>query len=206
MPTEPEPSIQPRAAGNGRTAARYYDRNTAAFLRFGGGRASGSIHRQLWGPDVASVAEAANCVNLLLGDAIAAAAQPGSLPRPVVLDLGCGVGGTLRALAGRFPGCECHGVTISERQAAIGASADAANGVDGQCKIVVADFESVRLGIAADFVIAIEAFVHSSSVRRFFATVATHLRPGGRPRRPGRRRFQLLVARVRGGLNRFCAS
>jgi SAM-dependent methyltransferase len=101
-------------------------------------------------------------------------------PRAVVLDLGCGVGGTVRALARRFPGLACHGVTISERQASLARQWNADAGLADRCEIVAADFQSARLDVEADFVIAIESHVHSRSMRRFFDTVVAHLRPGGR--------------------------
>lgn len=196
----------PPAPAPGHPAARYYEENTGAFLRFGGGAASGSIHRQLWGPGVTTAAAAAGYVNVLLGDAIEdvlaqrsvrpmqrgqaddgrADDSPAESPvgpnhaGAVVLDLGCGVGGTLRALARRFPEISCYGVTISERQAALAARATAGAGLAERCEVVVADFDEMRLEAEADFVVAIESFVHTRSAHRFFETVAAHLSPGGR--------------------------
>lgn len=155
---------------------RYYDRNTRRFLAFGGGSASGAIHRQLWGPGVATVREAAGYVNRLLEDALRGVELPG---HPVFLDLGCGVGGTLLHLARAFPAASLHGVTISRRQVEIARRAAERSGVESRCRFHPSDFESLALGIEADVIVAIESFTHSRSADDFLATVARHLRPGG---------------------------
>jgi cyclopropane fatty-acyl-phospholipid synthase-like methyltransferase len=154
----------------------YYDRNTRRFLAFGGGAASGAIHRQLWGPGVSTVHEAADCINQFLKLEIERLNPEAA---PTMLDLGCGVGGTVVRLARAFPGASLHGVTISEQQVALARAASVSAGVEPRCTFYLGDFESMDLGLQADLIFAVESFTHSRSAKAFFSTVARHLRPGG---------------------------
>jgi len=172
--------------------ADYYDRNTGRFLRFGGGRDALAIHRELWGPGVRTATDAKRYVNRLLedrigplrGDADSAAAR--SL---TVVDLGCGVGGTLFDLADRFTDGVMHGVTVSPAQVAMARDLAARRGVADRVHFHLGDFE--RLGsedhgpagvpMDAHAVVAIESFAHASDADAFFRTAARcALRPGGR--------------------------
>lgn len=166
----------PRGPDAPNEVADYYDRNTRRFLAFGGGSKAHAIHRQLWGPGVADARQAADYVNILLGDAIESA---GLGERFVLLDLGCGVGGTMFALAKRFPHGRYHGVTISSRQYELALSLRDEIGYADNCVFHCADFESLALDVEADLVIAVESFVHAQSAAGFFAAVHRHVKPGG---------------------------
>lgn len=154
----------------------YYDRNTRRFLRFGGGHAGHAIHRQLWGAGVENRKAAAGYINHLLE---AALENVGTADAPVLIDLGCGVGGTLLHLARAFPLACLHGVTISRRQIEIGERALNRARVGKQVQLHCADFESLDLGIEADAIVAVESFTHSRSADDFFRTASQHLKPGG---------------------------
>lgn len=164
------------AALSAADVAHYYDRNTQRFLSYGGGGRHFAIHRQLWGPGVATTAEAARYINGLIGAAISehGAAEPRS-----IVDFGCGVGGTLFDLARRWPQVRMTGVTISARQMTMARGLAQRLGVADRCRFELGDFESVALGLRADAVVAVEAFAHSIDAGRFFANAARHLRPGG---------------------------
>lgn len=156
--------------------ARYYDRNTARFLRFGGGRDALAIHRELWGPGVRSSAAAKRYVNRLLGDVITAL-EPNT---PTVLDLGCGVGGTLFDLAERFEHGRFHGVTISPRQLRLAERIAQRKGLAERCQFHLGDFEHPDpvplLGTeGVDIVIAVESFAHAGGPEAPFRTAARHL-------------------------------
>jgi len=157
--------------------ARYYDRNTSGFLSFGGGGASLAIHRQLWGPGVDTAEDAARHINTLIAEAIAA--LPGNGPS-CVLDLGCGVGGTLFDLAAHLPDSALHGITISEKQYELAKQLAAARPDAQRFEFRLGDFEQARLAVKADVLIAVESFAHSRSAAGFFRTAATHLKSGGR--------------------------
>lgn len=154
----------------------YYERNTRRFLLFGGGRTAHAIHRQLWGPGVENREAAAGYINRLLETALAEIGMAGA---PVLIDLGCGVGGTLLHLARAFPRGRLHGVTISRRQVEFGTAALQRAGVGQRVSLHCADFESLDLGVEADAVVAVESFTHSRAADDFFQTASRHLKPGG---------------------------
>lgn len=172
MAGRPLPPVSPVSEA----VARYYDRNTARFLLVGGGRGTHAIHRELWGPGVTSASEAAGYIDRLIGDEIAALGPDG--PSHVV-DLGCGVGGTLLALARRFPGARLSGVTVSHRQVEIAGRLAHRAGLAGRAKVALGDFHEIDLGVRADAVLAVESLAHSHDVPAFLAGAASHLRPGG---------------------------
>ena len=93
----------------------YYDRHSAAFVRYGQG--GGSIHRAVWGEGTRTRDEAFHYVD----DQIAALVRPfvSSSPETHVVDLGCGVGASLCYLARRLP-IRGTGITLSPAQAALG--------------------------------------------------------------------------------------
>jgi SAM-dependent methyltransferase len=161
--------------------ARYYDRNTLRFLFVGRAGKSYGIHRQLWGPGVLTPSDASGYVNVLLEREIRAL-EPELHTGPTsltILDLGCGVGGTLFHLARAFPASRLLGVTLSARQREIAHRLCARLGLEGRCTFELADFQTMRLGIRADVALAIESFVHSATPAAFFESVAGHVREGG---------------------------
>jgi cyclopropane fatty-acyl-phospholipid synthase-like methyltransferase len=97
-----------------------------------------------------------------------------------VLDLGCGVGGTVFALARRFPEGRFHGITISPRQHQIALRLKAGEDPGDRCRFVLGDFQTARLGLEVDAALSIEAFVHASDPDAFLERASEHVRPGGR--------------------------
>lgn len=160
----------------GRNVARYYDSNTRRFLALGGGARSHSIHRALWGPAIADADGAANYVNVLIGDAIESLKLPA---KSTVLDLGCGVGGTLFALARRFPQSSLNGVTISPRQYTLALKLADQLGLGPRCTFHCGDFESIALDVHADVIVAVESMVHARSMPAFLGNASRHLAVGG---------------------------
>ncbi len=154
----------------------YYDRNTALFLRIGSSGGSHAIHRGLWAPGVRNGREAAEYVNTLLADRIRACL---SRPPQTLLDLGCGVGGTMFSLARAFPDTQLHGVTISTKQVAIARDLARRQDLQARCHFTAGDFEQLRLNLRADAIIAIESFVHAARPERFLGTCRELLAPGG---------------------------
>jgi SAM-dependent methyltransferase len=153
---------------------RYYDANTHAFVRHGQGGAA--IHRAVWGPGVADREQAFHFVDNLIAGEIErfAAQQPAE-----VLDLGCGVGGTLLYLAQRG-GVHGTGVTLSPVQFQAGQQRIADAGLGGAVRIVEGDYCALPLDAGCvDVAYAIESFVHGPSPERFFVEAARVVRPGG---------------------------
>lgn len=156
--------------------SRYYDRNTRRFLLMGSGRGSRSIHRELWGPGVGSAREAAHSIDRMVADEIARLVPGAS---PLVLDFGCGVGGTLFHLAERFPGARLRGITVSRRQVEIAERLALELGYADRCSFTLGDFQTAELDVRADAIVAVESFAHSESTDAFLANAAKHLREGG---------------------------
>lgn len=162
----------------------YYDRQTGGFLALGEGGAAEAIHRAVWAPDAHTADEAFHFTERRLLDWLAARApaRPDHPPgwRPHIVDLGCGVGGSLRYLATHLP-ISCTGVTLSPVQAAIGTARCDAQGLADTVRCLCGDFNEVPLpDQSADAVMAIEAFVHGPTPARFFAEAARLLKPEGR--------------------------
>ncbi len=172
MPPEPPSPAHP--------VAHYYDRNTGRFLRFGGSGDILAIHRPLWAPGVRTAREAAAWSNRLVEDELRA----GMHREPSLLvDLGCGVGGTCFHLAAAFPQARVEGVTISPRQVALARELAERGRVAERCRFHLGDFEGplpdeLPRG-CADAVVAIESFVHARELERFLAGAAALLRPDG---------------------------
>lgn len=155
---------------------RYYDRHTAAFLRYGQGGGADAIHRAVWGPGVETRAAAFHYVEDRIAEQLDG---PRGVAEPTVVDLGCGVGGSLRHLAARLP-IRGVGVTLSPVQARLAAERIRAAGLDGRIRCVVGDYADPGLDLpAADLVYAIESFVHGPDPAAFFAQCARVVRPGG---------------------------
>jgi cyclopropane fatty-acyl-phospholipid synthase-like methyltransferase len=156
--------------------ARYYDRNTGRFLLMGLGRVHG-IHRELWGPDATTSLDAVDHINRLLA---AELADVCATPNALVLDFGCGVGGTLFRLAEHFPSARFHGVTISRRQVDVAERLARRLGRASCCSFTHGDFHAVDLDETADAIVAVESFAHSADPAAFLASASRHLAAGGR--------------------------
>jgi SAM-dependent methyltransferase len=153
---------------------RYYDNNTAVFSRLGS--SGGSIHRAVWGPGVSTRTEALHYV-----DECVLRALPQDVTRPVVVDLGCGVGASLLYLADRTD-LIGEGITISPVQAEQATRRIAEVGAADRVRCREGDFLSIPADLAgtADLVFSIEAFVHGRDANGYLREAANALRRGGR--------------------------
>jgi MPBQ/MSBQ methyltransferase len=95
------------------------------------------------------------------------------------IDIGCGLGGVLEALAVRIPGVALFGVNIDPRQLAL--CRDIVPPTNGSLALIAADACAAPFAADSfDRVLAIEAMFHFRSRRAFLAEAARLLRPGGR--------------------------
>lgn len=156
---------------------RYYDANTPAFVRHGQGGRLGAIHRAVWGPGVTDRDRAFRYVEDLILHELDALTNDHSL---AVLDLGCGVGGSLTYLA-QQRSIRGIGLTLSPVQAQLGHARVAALNLADRVEIVEGDYNALPAGIArVDLAYAIESFVHGPSPQQFLSEAARVLRPHGR--------------------------
>ena len=171
VPLDDAASSSSRAALGG-----YYDRLaqwTASARRFGygGGYDKLTVHRALVDPRAGGRPTVTRLHDILL------AALPAP-PSGHVLDAGCGLGGTMLDLAGR---CSARftGLTLSERQAAVGRSAAVKAGLADRIAIEVGNYDSPPQG-PFDLAIAIESLAHSAHPDSSIGAIAARLAPGGR--------------------------
>jgi cyclopropane fatty-acyl-phospholipid synthase-like methyltransferase len=156
----------------------YYDANTARFERFGQGRRTSAIHRAVWANEVRSRDDAFDYLNELVRRECESLAVELGAPLHL-LDLGCGVGGSLIFLLTRTP-FTGTGVTLSGVQAARARERARTAGLAERLAIVHADFQMLPEAVpAAHLAYAIEAFVHATDAAAFFDAAAAHVVSGG---------------------------
>lgn len=156
---------------------RYYDRNTGNFVTHGEGGAAGALHRAVWGPGVGDADAAFRYVEDRLVDRLRD--RPAGQPPAHVVDLGCGVGGSLCHLASRLP-IRGTGLTLSPVQVRHAEQRIRAAGLADRVRCLEADYCEPPAEIPpADLAYAIESMVHGPDPARFLAACARIVRPGG---------------------------
>jgi len=177
---------------NSRAISRYYDRHTAAFIRYGQGGRLGAIHRAVWGHGVTTREQAFRHVEDQIADMVRAlidipepssAAEKGDPPdvglRAHVVDLGCGVGASLCYLAERLP-IFGTGITLSRVQAKLGMRRAINRGLSDRVACIEGDYSDLPPDVEqADLIYAIESFIHSPAPDRFFAECRRLMKPKG---------------------------
>jgi len=163
----------------------YYERNTRLFLALGAGGRARAIRRAVWAAGVTTIEEALNYSNRLALEEIERLRSSQRGEAFHVVDLGCGVGGSLFYLTARLEGAadarfRATGITISPLQARLAREQAARLGLQDRCAFVEADFLQLPDLPAADAAFSIEAFIHAPVPERYFEQVARIVRPGGR--------------------------
>jgi SAM-dependent methyltransferase len=152
----------------------YYDRNTRGFLVTGQGSA---IHRAVWGPGVTTRAEAFRYVENEIASLLREL-PPADDPAHVV-DLGCGVAGSLCYLAGHLP-VRGTGITLSPVQQRIAVTRIREAGYADRLRCLAGDYCALPPDVGrADLAFAIESFVHGPDPAAFLAQCHALIRPGG---------------------------
>ncbi len=156
---------------------KYYDHNTGRFIKWGKDERTFNLHSAVWHPEVTSLAEAMHYSNELIAREIE------QCPYPVdrVLDLGCGVGGSIFYLARRLSRVRSFtGISLSPLQIDT-ARQRIPDAQKNRIHFKEGCFLQVSTGrFNADFSYSIEAFTHCSDPEIFFAVQADLLAPGGR--------------------------
>lgn len=153
---------------------RYYDGNTARFVALGQGGDVGAIHRAVWAPGVRTLGEALHYVEDRIVDRLRS--RPAAFH---VVDMGCGVGGSVAYLAEQLPALSATGVTLSPVQARLARERLERAGVSNRVTCLEADWADLPAAIpSADLVFAIEAFVHAPDPGHFLRACHRLLKPG----------------------------
>ena len=164
-----------------RSVESYYDRNTSFFLRFGSSQYTRAIHRSLWPPGITQLSEALNVSNEMVYRELKNLIKAQSLAEIHMIDLGCGVGDSLKYQMQRVSlPARAVGVTISSFQARLAAQYIRQLGLSNSCLILAADFHHLPVTHGINLAFSIEAFVHSNNPSLFFQNVARILNRGGR--------------------------
>ena len=161
-----------------RDVKTYYDKNTRRFVRHHDSGSVDAMHRGVWAPEVTTKAEAFQYVNGLLLKAVQDL-QDRFVPPLHVLDLGCGVGGSLFYLAQHLP-IEAVGVTLSPVQVDFAEAKAQRLNLAQSCRFIEADFLHLPALPLHAAVFAIESFVHCPDAARFFTSASDALAHGGR--------------------------
>jgi cyclopropane fatty-acyl-phospholipid synthase-like methyltransferase len=105
------------------------------------------------------------------------------LPQPKLLDLGCGLGATLRSFAGRLPRARLFGLTRVPWQVERAQALNAAAGCGDRVRVLEGDYEDTVLPRGGyDGVYALESSCHAHGADKAALLAEAHrlLRPGGR--------------------------
>lgn len=159
-----------------REIQRYYDRNTRLFRALGLGNRAYAAHRAIWDETATTFDAALQRVNALALAEIQSFVAERRVAPLCLLDLGCGLGGTLAFCARALPEARLAGVTLSATQARI------AQRILPRARAVVITGDFHHLPFAAHFhvALAIEAFAHSHDLQRAFDQASAALLPEGR--------------------------
>lgn len=159
--------------------ARYYDRLNRwnAFARvagYGGGSERLTVHRALADPAADGRPTTTRLHDILLARLPASVK---ALPRPRVLDAGCGLGGTMIMLARRLD-ARVVGITLSSSQAGTARAAIEIAGLRESAEVRVQSYDEPPPG-PFDLVVAIESLAHSQAPAGSVSALVGTLTPGG---------------------------
>lgn len=106
------------------------------------------------------------------------------LPEPVrVLDMGCGVGATLRSFARRLPHAELTGITLVPWQIERGSELNLATEDASRIHMVLGDYEHTAFpsgSFAAAYALESSCYAHAANKSALLTEAHRLLRPGGR--------------------------
>ena len=154
--------------------ARYYDLTEYHYRLHWNLDQSWSLHYGYWDAETKNFHEALLNTNKILAE------RAGIDKNDVVLDAGCGIGGSSIWLA-KHKGCQVTGISLNEKQLKIGRKLAESEKVDKLVTFQEADFVNTGFKDGSfDVVWAIESICHARVKADFLAEAFRLLRPGGR--------------------------
>ncbi|TAK43173.1 MAG: class I SAM-dependent methyltransferase [Saprospiraceae bacterium] len=152
----------------------YYDHTEVHYRQFWKLDESMGLHYGVWDGSTRTLAKAIRNTNAQL------AGMGDIMPYDVVLDAGCGVGGSAIFLA-KIIGCKVTGITLSQRQVATANRYARQHGVQDLVHFETMDYTATQFpGHTFDVVWAIESMQTATDKSLFFREMQRILKPGGR--------------------------
>ena len=149
----------------------YYDSEQASYSRYWSRTA---LHYGLWYDDTNSLAEAILNTDKFVAEALTINSTD------VVLDAGCGVGGTTQFIA-ETTGAQLEGITLSPVQLKIATDRTAGLLAPDHLRFSLQDYSCTAFAEGAfSKVFGIESICHASDKLRFLAEAYRLLKPGGK--------------------------
>ena len=156
-----------------RTIRKYYDTCEGDYSVFMDLNKNLSMHFGYWDSEVKTFSEAMQRINSIMADIA------GIKKEHVVLDAGCGVGGSAIFLTLKI-GCTVYGITVSERQASRAGKYALERTPCGSPYFITADFTQTPFKQHTfDVVWAIESACHAHDKRKFIAESSRLLKNKG---------------------------
>jgi cyclopropane fatty-acyl-phospholipid synthase-like methyltransferase len=154
--------------------ANYYDQTEIHYRMFWKFEEALGLHYGIWSREIKSLKEAILNTNKLL-------AEIGNIKSTdIVLDAGCGVGGSAIYLAKNI-GCNVTGITLSEKQVATATEFAKRNDVSNLVSFKAMDYTLTTFeDNAFDFVWAIESMQTAVNKADFLKEAKRVLKPGGK--------------------------
>ncbi len=157
-----------------RDIADYYDQTEVHYRRFWKLRNHFAIHYGIWGKGVRTFGQALENTNRILAE------KAGIESSHVVLDAGCGIGGSAFYLARNF-GCHVTGISLSQKQIDTAGRISKTLSLDHRLQFEVQDFTNT--GYRAnrfDVVWALESAGSAPDKKAFLQEAHRLLKPGGK--------------------------
>lgn len=152
----------------------YYDQTEINFRQFWNLTKGLSLHYGFWDQNTRSLSEAQNNTNRIISE------LGGILKEDIVLDAGCGVGGSAIYFA-KNVGCRVKGITLSDRQIEFAANNAKKYRMDHLVNFEKQDFTQTHYGDHTfDVIVAIESVCHTLKKSEFLREAFRILKKGGK--------------------------
>lgn len=154
--------------------ARYYDLSESQYRFFWNLNKSRSLHYGYWDASTKNFHEALLNINIILSK------KAKITKEEIVLDAGCGIGGSSIWLAKKM-GCKVTGISLSEKQVNTAKALAVKEGVEQLANFYSKDFTHTEFADESfDIVWAIESVCHANDKSAFLKEAFRILKKGGR--------------------------